>query len=359
MGQFGIGQPVTREEDPYLLRGEGRYCDDVRGMSQARALVLRSPHPHARIRAIDANAARSAPGVLLVLTGEDKEVLALGRQSPRMPRKRRDGSPGFVSPQPALAKDRVRYIGECVAFIVAETLDQARDAAELIAVDYEPLPAIVATDRAVERGAVAVWEECPDNQAWFHEVGNKAAVEAAFAKAAHVVKHRMVINRVTTNSMEPRACFADYDRMEDRYIIRCTVQAPHRCRGIFAGLFKVPDTKVRVICDNMGGGFGMKGALYNEYVVTALAARLLGRPVKWVAERSRRAGLGRAGARQRDRRRARARPGWKIPWPARQDARQYRRLSHVGPRGRAALGQSRRASPAPTRRQRSTPRWRA
>ena len=286
MGQFGIGQPVTREEDPYLLRGEGRYCDDVRGMSQARAVVLRSPHPHARIRAIDANAARSAPGVLLVLTGEDKEVLALGRQSPRMPRKRRDGSPGFISPQPALAKDRVRYIGECVAFVVAETLDQARDAAELIAVDYDPLPAIVATDRAVERGAVAVWEECPDNQAWVHEVGNKAAVEAAFAKAAHVVKHRMVINRVTTNSMEPRACFADYDRMEDRYIIRCTVQAPHRCRGIFAGLFKVPETKVRVICDNMGGGFGMKGALYNEYVLTALAAKLLGRPVKWVAERS-------------------------------------------------------------------------
>ena len=286
MGQFGIGQPVPREEDPYLLRGAGRYVDDVRLMDQARAVVVRSPYPHARIRAIDASAAREAPGVLLVLTGEDKEVTALGRQSPRMPRKRRDGSPGFISPQPPLARERVRYVGECVAFVVAETLDQAKDAAELVAVDYEQLPAIVATDRAVEQGAVAVWPDCADNQAFFHEVGNKAAVDAAFAKADHVVKHRMVINRITTNSMEPRGCLADFDRLEDRYIIRCTVQAPHRTRGIFAQIFKVPETQVRVICENMGGGFGMKGALYNEYPLTALAAKLLGRPVKWIAERS-------------------------------------------------------------------------
>jgi aerobic carbon-monoxide dehydrogenase large subunit len=286
MGQFGIGQPVPREEDPYLLRGEGRYCDDVRALDLARAVVLRSPHPHARICAIDAEAAKAAPGVLLVLTGADAAVRALGRQSPRMPRKRRDGSPGFISPQPALADGHVRYIGECVAFIVAETLAQAKDAAELVTVDYEPLPAIVATDRAVEKGAPQVWEDCPGNQAWFHEVGNKAAVDSLFAKAAHVAKHRMVLNRITTNSMEPRACLAEYDRHEDRYIIRCTVQAPHRSRGIFAQLLKVPETRVRVICENMGGGFGMKGALYNEYVLTALAARLLGRPVKWVSERS-------------------------------------------------------------------------
>ena len=287
MGQFGIGQPVTREEDPYLLRGAGRYVEDARALGQARAFVLRSPHPHALIRSIDASAARAAPGVLLVLTGEDAAVLALGRQSPRVPRKRRDGSPGFVSPQPQLARERVRYIGECVAFVVAETLEQAKDAAELIVVDYEPLPAVVATDRAVEPDAPKVWPECSDNQAWFHELGNKAAVDAGFAKADHVVRHRMVINRVTTNSMEPRGCLAEYDRHDDRYVIRCTVQAPHRTRGIFASqIFKVPETQVRVICENMGGGFGMKGALYNEYPLTALAAKLLGRPVKWISERS-------------------------------------------------------------------------
>jgi carbon-monoxide dehydrogenase large subunit len=287
MGQFGIGQPVPREEDPYLLRGQGRYVDDVRGLGLTRGFVLRSPHAHARIRAIDASTARAAPGVLLVLTGEDKEVLALGRQAPRVPRKRRDGSPGYISPQPQLARERVRYVGECVAFVVAETLEQAKDAAELISVDYEPLPAIVSTAGAVEPGAVAVWEDCPDNQAWFHEVGNKAAVEAAFAKADHVVRHRMVINRITTNSMEPRGCVAEYDRHDDRYVIRCTVQAPHRTRGIFAAqIFKVPETRVRVISDNMGGGFGMKGALYNEYPLTALAAKLIDRPVKWISERS-------------------------------------------------------------------------
>jgi len=286
MGQFGVGQPVTREEDPYLLRGEGRYVEDVTLPREARAVVVRSPHPHARIRAIDAARAKAAPGVLLVLTGEDEAVKALGRQSPRMPRKRRDGSPGFISPQPALAQGRVRYIGECVAFVVAETLAQAKDAAELVAVEYETLPAVVGTEDAGQPGAPIVWEECPDNAAWFHEVGNKAAVEAAFAKAAHVVKHRMVINRITTNSMEPRGCVAQFDRHDDRYLIRCTVQAPHRSRGIFANLLKVPETRVRVQCDNMGGGFGMKGALYNEYVLTALAARLTGRPVKWISERS-------------------------------------------------------------------------
>ncbi|MGH7091113.1 MAG: xanthine dehydrogenase family protein molybdopterin-binding subunit, partial [Stellaceae bacterium] len=286
MGQFGIGQPVPREEDPYLLRGEGRYCDDVRALGAARAHAVRSPHAHARIVSIDATAARAAPGVLRVLTGEDAAVKALGRQSPRMPRKRRDGSPGFIAPQPALADGRVRYVGECVAFVIAETLTEAKDAAELVQVEYAPLPAVVATDCAVERGAAAVWEDCPDNQAWFHAVGNKAAVEAAFAKAAHLVRHRMAINRVTANSMEPRAALAEFDRHEDRYIIRCTVQAPHRTRGIFAQLLKVPETQIRVICENMGGGFGMKGALYSEYVLTALAARLVGRPVKWVAERS-------------------------------------------------------------------------
>ncbi|MGH6980129.1 MAG: xanthine dehydrogenase family protein molybdopterin-binding subunit, partial [Stellaceae bacterium] len=222
MGQFGIGQPVRREEDPYLLRGTGRYVDDVKLLGLARAVVLRSPHAHARIRSINIDAAKAAPGVLLVLIGESPEVAALGLQVPRMPRKRRDGSPGFIAPQPHLARGFVRYVGDPVAFVVAETLNQAKDAAELIAVDYEPLPALVSTAAAVERGAIKIWENCPDNVAFYHEVGNMGAVEAAFANAAHLVKHRLVINRITANSLEPRGSLAEFDPREERYIIRCT-----------------------------------------------------------------------------------------------------------------------------------------
>lgn len=286
MGEFGIGQPVPREEDPYLLRGAGRYVDDVTGLGQARAYVLRSPHAHARIRAIAAERASALPGVRLILTGDHPAVRALGAQRPKYPRKRRDGSPAFIGPQPALAQGRVRYTGDPVAFIVADTLHQAKDAAEAIEVDYEPLPAVVMAEEAVQPGAPAVWEQCPDNQAFFHEVGNKAAAEKAFADAAHVVRHRMVINRLTTNSLEPRGCLAEHDLREDRTTLRCTVQGPHTIRRFMAGdIFKLPETRFRILSENVGGGFGMKGGLYPEYVLAVLAARLIGRPVKWIAER--------------------------------------------------------------------------
>jgi carbon-monoxide dehydrogenase large subunit len=222
MGEFGIGQPVAREEDPYLVRGAGRYVDDMAPPRQTRAYVLRSPHCHARIRQIDAAPARALPGVRLVLIGHDREVLALGLQQPWHARKRRDGSPAFISPQPLLARDRVRYIGDPVALIVADTIAQAKDAAEAIAIKYEPLPAVTAVTDAVAPGAPAVWAECRDNQAFVHQLGNRAAVERAFASAEHLVRHRMVISRLTTNSMEPRGCLADYDAREDRITLRCT-----------------------------------------------------------------------------------------------------------------------------------------
>src|SRR5262245_40205429 len=286
MGEFGIRQPVPREEDPYLLRGHGRYVDDVSAAGQLRAFVLRSPHAHARIRSIHAEAARSLPGVHLVRTGNAAEVAALGLQRPKTRRKRRDGSPAFIGPQPFLAREAVRYIGDPVAFIVADTLHQAKDAAEAIDVDYEPLPAVVRSDEAVAPGAPQLWPQCPDNQAFMHEAGSRAAVDKAFAEAAHVVRHRMVINRLTTNSLEPRGALADYDAREDRLTLRCTSQGPHTLRRIIAtDLFKVPETKVRVISENVGGGFGMKGGLYPEYVLCALAAKLLRRPVKWISER--------------------------------------------------------------------------
>src|SRR5262245_23307918 len=277
MGEFGIGQPVPREEDPYLLRGKGRYVDDVILIDQARATVLRSPHAHAVIRAIDVTAARGMPGVHLVLTGRDAAVRALGLQRPKYPRKRRDGSPAFIGPQPFLADGTVRSIGDPVAFVVADTLNQAKDAAEAIEVDYEPLPAVVNADEAVALGAPAIWPGCPDNQAFFHEAGNKAAADAAFADAAHVVRHRMVISRLTTNSLEPRGCLAVFDAREERYTLRCTLQGPHTIRRFLAAdIFRLPETKFRVISENVGGGFGMKGGLYPEYVLAVLAARLIG-----------------------------------------------------------------------------------
>jgi aerobic carbon-monoxide dehydrogenase large subunit len=286
MGEFGIGQSVPREEDPYLLRGAGRYVDDVTAFGLLRAYVLRSPHGHAKVRAVNADAARAAPGVHLVLTGQDADVRALGMQRPRNQRKRRDGAPMFISPQPMLAHERVRYIGDPVAFVVADSLNLAKDAAELIEVDYEPLPAVVTLEQAIAPGAPRVWEECADNHAFMHEAGDRAATEKAFASAAHVVQHRFAISRLTTNSMEPRGCLAEYDGRDGRWTLRCTVQGPHTIRRFMASdIFKVPETRFRVISENVGGGFGMKGGLYPEYALACLAARLLGRPVKWISER--------------------------------------------------------------------------
>ena len=287
MGEFGIGQAVPREEDPYLVRGAGRYVDDVQPLGQARAYVLRSPHAHADIVRIDATKARGMQGVLLVLTGEETEVLRLGPLRPLTPRKRRDGTPAFISPQPFLARARVRYPGDPVAFVIAETPEQAKDAAEAIAVEYDALPAVPTTADAVAPNARAVWEECPDNQAFTHAAGNQAAVAKAMGAAAHVVRHRMAINRLTANSMEPRGCIAEYAAREARYTLRCTVQGPHMIRRIIATeVFGVAETQFRIIAENVGGSFGMKGGLYPEYVLAALAARLIGRPVKWIAERS-------------------------------------------------------------------------
>jgi aerobic carbon-monoxide dehydrogenase large subunit len=287
MGYYGIGQPVPREEDPRLLRGHGRYVDDVKAIRELRGFVLRSPHAHARIAAIDVRNAKQMPGVAAVLTGDDLKARGLGTLRPAAPRKRSTGAPAYIAPQPLLAQGRVRFAGEPVAFIVAETLDQAKDAAERVAVDYEPLPVVVAAEDALAPGAPAIWEDNPGNEAFFHEIGDKAAVDAAIAKADHVVRHKIVINRVTANTMEPRGCLAQYDADDDRYTIRCTVQSGHGTRAALAGrIFKVPHHKVRVICDQMGGGFGMKGGCYPEYGLSLWAAEIAGRPVRWIAERS-------------------------------------------------------------------------
>jgi carbon-monoxide dehydrogenase large subunit len=282
-----IGQPVRREEDQRLLKGRGRYVDDVREPNEARGYVLRSPHAHARIGKLDAGIARAAPGVLAVLTGEDLRRRGLGTMMPSVRRRRRNGTPAFVCPQPLLADARVRYVGDPVAFIVAETQNHAKDAAELIEVEYEPLAVVISAESALAPGAPAVWDENPGNEAFFHEAGNGAAVDAAFATADRIVRHTIPINRVTANSMEPRGCLAQFDPDQDRYTIRCTIQSVHATRAALADrIFKLPQHQFRVICDNMGGGFGMKGGCYPEYALSLWASEVTGRSVRWIAERS-------------------------------------------------------------------------
>ncbi len=286
MGEFAVGQPVSRFEDPRLLKGGGRYVDDIVLPGMMYGHVLRSPHAHARIRRIDTTRAKAAPGVLAVLTGDD--WIKSGWDDLPVPggMKRRDGSPNYKPRYPALVKDRVRWVGDYVAFVVAETRHQAADAAELIEVDYEPLPAVVRTDEAAKPGAPLVWDDCKDNICFVYTYGDKAATDAAFAKAAHVVKQRIVINRVTTASMEPRGSIGDYNAADNHYTIYTTLQRAHPYRTDLAKVLRVPEHKVRVIAGDIGGSFGMKSAIYNEVALVLLASKLTDRPVKWTSTRS-------------------------------------------------------------------------
>jgi carbon-monoxide dehydrogenase large subunit len=287
MGEFALGQPVARFEDPRLVRGGGRYVDDFVLPGMVFGTVLRSPHAHARIRTIDVARARAAPGVLAVLTGADWQASGFGDLPVPGGFKRRNGAPLYRPPYPALVKDRVRWVGDYVAFVVAETRLQAMDAAELIAVDYEPLPAVVETAQASLPGAPRVWDDCEDNICFVQIEGDAAATEAAFARADHVVRHRFVINRVTAATMEPRGSIGDYNTTDGRYTIHTTLQRAHAYRQDLAQhVLKVPESKVRVIAGDIGGSFGMKSAVYNEVALVLWAAKLTGRPVKWISTRS-------------------------------------------------------------------------
>jgi carbon-monoxide dehydrogenase large subunit len=287
VGEFGVGQAVPRFEDPRLIRGEGRYVGDVAVPGMAHGYVLRSQHAHARIVAIDTARAKAAPGVLAVLTGADWEASGFGDLPVPGGLKRRDGSPLYRPRYPALVKDRVRWIGDCVAFVVAETYYQAADAAELIEVQYQELPAIVSTADAVTNGVPLVWDDCPNNICFVQLDGDKAATDAAFARADHVVKQRFVINRVTAASMEPRGSIGIYHPAEGRYTIHTTLQRTFSFREELArAVLKVPENKVRVIAGDIGGAFGMKTAIYNEPALVLLAAKITGRPVKWISTRS-------------------------------------------------------------------------
>jgi carbon-monoxide dehydrogenase large subunit len=285
VGEFALGQPVPRFEDPRLLRGGGRYIDDIKLPHMAFGYVLRSPHAHARIRSIDTAAAKAAPGVLAVLTGADWQASGF-RDLPVPGNAPRQRANQFRPPYPALVTDRVRFVGDYVAFVVAETLAQAMDAAELITVDYEPLPAVTSTADCVKPDAPRVWDDCPGNVGFTHEGGDKAATDAAIAAAPHVVRQRFVISRVTAAPMEPRGSLGHYDRAADRYTIYTTLQRAHSYREQLAQVLNVPESKVRVVAGDVGGSFGMKSAVYNEVGLVLLASKLIGRPVKWVSTRS-------------------------------------------------------------------------
>jgi carbon-monoxide dehydrogenase large subunit len=286
MGPFGVGQAVKRFEDVRLVRGGGRFHDDVNLPGQTHAVVVRSIHAHARIRRLDTSAAARSPGVLAVFTGDDLARAGLGATRTTLVRTRPDGSPMFAPVHPVLVRDRVRCVGDPIAFVVAETAAQAEDSADLVEVDYEPLPSVTATGEAVRPGAPAVWDECPDNVSNVFETGDRTAVEDAFARAAHVVTRRYVVTRVHAQYMEPRGALGIYDPGEGRYTLHADVQYPHRVRQVLAGsVFRVPEARIRVVAGDVGGAFGTKGWQYPEHRLVLWAARQLGRPVKWRCER--------------------------------------------------------------------------
>jgi len=285
--KFGIGQPVRRLEDPRFITGRGRYVDDIDLPRQAYGVVVLSPHAHARIKRIDAAKAKAVAGVLAVLTGADVVADQLGPLVPVMPEDM-GGPKGYRTLRQILTTDRVRAVGDRVAFVVAETMAQARDAAELVEVEYEPLPAVVDMEDALKPGAPAVWDEAPNNVAVGLMMGNKEATDAAFANAKHIVSLKLVNNRVHANSIEPRVTLGQYHPESESYTLYSTTQNPHGTRSHVArDVLKLPEVKLRVISPDVGGGFGMKGAVYPEDALVLWASRRCGgRPVKWVSTRS-------------------------------------------------------------------------
>jgi carbon-monoxide dehydrogenase large subunit len=287
--KFGIGQPVRRHEDLRLITGRGRYTDDVTLPRITHAFVLRSTVAHARIKRVDTSAARRMPGVLLVATGEDVRSDGLGDLPCVTPLVNRDGTPRHDTPRPVLALGKVRHVGQPVALIIAETLAAARDAAEAIDVEYEPLPAVTEARDAVAAGAPQLFDQIPGNIVfdWDNDMGDAKATDAAFAEAARVVVLELVNNRVVVNSMEPRNAVADFDPASGRSTLYTATQGPHFVRDPLAEVvLKMPKDMLRLITPNVGGGFGMKAFVYPEHALVVWASRKLARPVKWQEDRS-------------------------------------------------------------------------
>jgi aerobic carbon-monoxide dehydrogenase large subunit len=283
--KFGLAQPVRRVEDPRLLKGAGRYTDDIVLPGMLFGVVLRSPHAAATITRLDTAAAAALPGVAGVYTAADLAADGLGPLPCAALVENRDGTPQAAPPHPVLADGVVRHVGDPVAFIVASTIKQARDAAEAIEVDYDILSSITELSAAMDKGGTLVWPEVKHNLAFDWEIGDKVATEVEFAKAAHVTRLTIVNNRIVVNSIEARAALADFDSATGRWTLYANTQGGWLIKNLIGPLFGADPEKFRIITPDVGGGFGMKLFLYAEHVLTCYAARKLGRPVKWAAER--------------------------------------------------------------------------
>jgi len=285
--KFGIGQPVTRLEDPRLLTGGGRYTDDIAVDDMAHGYVMRAPHAHAEIVSIDVEAARQMPGVLAVLTAAEVEADGLGVLPCLLPLQNRDGTPAGETPRPLLAGARVRHVGEPVVFVVAESVNQARDAAETVEIDYDERPAVTDTRHAGDDGQPQIWDAIPNNTCFDWDSGDADAVAAAFAQAALVSRLELVNNRVVSNAMEPRAVLADYDPADDRSTLYTPSQGVHILHPQLTDqVLKLDKDKLRVVSYDVGGGFGTRAFLYPEHCLALWASRRLQRPVKWTGDRT-------------------------------------------------------------------------
>ena len=284
--RFAIGQPVPRNEDPVLVRGIGQFTDDVSLAAQAYAVIVHSRQAHGMIRNIDTAAARHMPGVLGVYTAADLDAAGIGPLPPRQVINNRDGTPMLSPTRYALAKDKVRYVGEAIAAVVAETLAEAKDAAEAVHVDIEPLPAVTTAKAAAMPGAPSIYDDVPGNVGLDFHYGDAEKVAAAFAGAAHVTRLELRNNRVVINPIEPRSGVAQYDPERRHWTLHVPGQGVFGFRNYIAGVFGIGRDKLRVLTDRVGGSFGMKQPTYPEYYCIMHAARELGRPVKWTDERS-------------------------------------------------------------------------
>jgi carbon-monoxide dehydrogenase large subunit len=284
VAKFGVGQPVLRTEDPTLVQGKGHYTDDIVLPGQAYAVIVRSPHAHGVINGIEMSEAAGMPGVLGVFAAKD--LAGYGTFKCIVPFKNRDGSEMRKPRRFALASDKVRYVGDPIAFVVAETAAQARDAAEAVTLDIDPLPSVTLASEAARPGAPQLYDEAPDNVALDYHYGDSEKVAAAFASAAHVTKLSLRNTRLVVAAMEPRAAVAQYDPNTERFTLHAQSQGVFGMKGQLVDIMGVKPDQMRVLTGNVGGSFGMKAQVYSEYVCILHAARLLGRPVKWTDDRS-------------------------------------------------------------------------
>jgi carbon-monoxide dehydrogenase large subunit len=287
MGVEGIGASVVRKEDKRFITGKGRYVDDVKLVGMSYAHFVRSPHAHAKVKSIDSSEAMKMPGVIAVLTGSELVADKIGNLICGWAITSKDGTPMKMGAWPAMAPETVRFVGQAVAVVIAESKNQARDAAESVAVEYEELPVVADIAAAIALGAPQLHPEAPGNIIYDWHIGDEGATEAAFKSAANVVSLDLINNRLVPNAMEPRAAVADYDTAEEHYTLHTTSQNPHVARLVLSAFYNIaPEHKLRVIAPDVGGGFGSKIYIYPEEMVALWASKKVGRPVKWTCDRT-------------------------------------------------------------------------